>query len=46
MAPWHELDPLYVPLMDDADAVPLPEADAVQAANGLSNPPAGTVKEN
>ena len=46
MAPLHEFEPVYVPVMDDDEAWPSPETLAVHDANGLSNPPAGTVIEN
>jgi hypothetical protein len=40
------LAPLYVPLIDVDDAVPLPETVDEHAVYGASNPPAGTESEN
>ena len=45
-SPLHEFEPLYVPVMDDVLAWPVPEIVAEQDPNGLSNPPAGMVIEN
>jgi hypothetical protein len=40
------VEPLYVPVIDVDEAVPLPEAIAEQPANGPSKPPVGTVNVN
>jgi hypothetical protein len=45
MAPLHEFDPVYVPVIADDDTWPSPETVAVQDAYGLANPPAGTLIE-
>jgi len=43
--PAHEFVPAYVPVRDDDEAWPSPDTVALHEANGLSNPPAGTVIE-
>ena len=42
MAPVHEFVPVYVSVIEDADAWPSPVTLAVHAPYGASNPPAGT----
>jgi len=46
IAPPHELDPVYVPVMAVDETEPVPEMSAVQDTKGLSNPPASTEIEN
>ena len=42
----HELDPEYVPVIEEDEAWPVPVTLTEQVANGLSKPPAGTAIEN